>query len=74
MGVLRATGDVLPIMYASQVLTGVMLLSRRFVPLVLIVIAPITTRIQWVRNWFRHLEGCPRGDGSTAVYLVPSSG
>ena len=46
MGVLRATGDVLPIMYASQVLTGVMLLSRRFVPLVLIVIAPITTRIQ----------------------------
>ena len=45
MGALRATGYILPIMYASQVLTGAMLLSRRFVPLALIVLAPITLNI-----------------------------
>ena len=45
MGALRATGYILPIMYASQVLTGAMLLSRRFVPLALILLAPITLNI-----------------------------
>ena len=45
MEALQATGYILPMMYASQVLMGVMLLSGRFVPLALVVLAPITLNI-----------------------------
>jgi hypothetical protein len=45
MEALRATGYILPMMYASQVLMGVMLLSGRFVPLALVVLAPITVNM-----------------------------
>jgi len=41
-GGVRATGYIWPMMYASLVLTGAMLLSRRFVPLALILLALIT--------------------------------
>lgn len=45
MGALAATGYFFPVLKATEVLVGIALLSNRFVPLALTVIAPIVVQI-----------------------------
>ncbi len=42
---LENTGYVLPLVYAAQVISGLMLLARRFVPLALLLLAPVIANI-----------------------------
>jgi uncharacterized membrane protein YphA (DoxX/SURF4 family) len=44
-GALAATGYMLPLVMGTQLLVGVLLLSNRFVPLALVLIAPIIVNI-----------------------------
>jgi hypothetical protein len=45
MHALENTGYVLPLVYGAQVVAGLMLLARRFVPLALLLLVPIVTNI-----------------------------
>lgn len=45
MGALAATGYMFPLIKVVEVAVGIMLLANRFVPLALILIAPITVNI-----------------------------
>lgn len=45
MYALENTGYVLPLVYGAQIVAGLMLLVRRFVPLALLVLAPIVVNI-----------------------------
>ncbi|PJB72520.1 MAG: DoxX protein [Alphaproteobacteria bacterium CG_4_9_14_3_um_filter_47_13] len=45
MQALENTGYVLPLVYGVQVIAGLMLLIRRFVPLALLLLAPIVANI-----------------------------
>ena len=45
MGALAATGYMFPLIKGTEVLAGAMLLSGRFVPLSLVLLAPITVNI-----------------------------
>lgn len=44
-GALFATGYMLPFIAVAEILAGVLLLSNRFVPLALVLIAPVTLNI-----------------------------
>lgn len=45
MRALENTGYVLPLVYGAQIIAGLLLLVRRFVPLALLVLAPIVANI-----------------------------
>ena len=45
MQALENTGYVLPLVYGTQIVAGLLLLARRFVPLALLVLAPIVANI-----------------------------
>ncbi len=45
MRALENTGYVLPLVYGAQIVAGLLLLVRRFVPLALLVLAPIVANI-----------------------------
>lgn len=45
MQALENTGYVLPLVYGAQIIAGLLLLVRRFVPLALLVLAPIVANI-----------------------------
>ena len=45
MGALKKTGYMLPLIFGTQVIVGVLLLSNRFVPLALALIAPVIVNI-----------------------------
>jgi len=45
MQALENTGYVLPLVYSAQIVTGIMLISRKFVPLALLVLAPVIANI-----------------------------
>lgn len=45
MGALAATGYMFPLIKGTEVLAGVLLLSNRFVPLALTLLAPVTVNI-----------------------------
>lgn len=42
---LEASGYLMPLIYGVQILAGIMLLSNRFVPLGLLLLAPVTANI-----------------------------
>ncbi len=42
---LEASGYMMPLIYAVQILSGALLLANRFVPLALLLLAPITANI-----------------------------
>ncbi|MCC7304928.1 MAG: hypothetical protein IT558_01565 [Alphaproteobacteria bacterium] len=42
---LNNTGYVLPIVYITQIIAGLLLLARRFVPLALLILAPVVANI-----------------------------
>jgi uncharacterized membrane protein YphA (DoxX/SURF4 family) len=44
-GALAATGYMLPLIKGTEVVTGLLLLSNRFVPLALVVLAPVVVNI-----------------------------
>ena len=45
MQALKNTGYVLPLVYGTQIVTGLLLLALRFVPLALLLLAPIVANI-----------------------------
>lgn len=45
MNALENTGYALPLVYGTQIVAGIMLLVRRFVPLALLLLAPIVANI-----------------------------
>lgn len=45
MQALENTGYVMPLVYATQIATGLMLLTRYFIPLALLLLAPIVANI-----------------------------
>jgi putative oxidoreductase len=64
-GALMATGYMLPLIMGTELVTGLMLLSGRYVPLALTVLAPIIVHI-----WAFHLFLAKGGFGIPAVLLV----
>lgn len=55
---LAATGYFFPLLKITEIVAGLMLLSNRFVPLALILLAPITVNI-FMMHLFVALDGLP---------------
>ncbi len=68
MQALEKTGYVMPLVYAAQIIAGLMLLTRYFVPLALLMLAPVVANI-FLYNLFLNSAGLPIGVVITAVYL-----
>ena len=64
-GALAATGYMFPLIKGTEVLTGVLLLSGRFVPLALTLLAPVVVNIVAF-----HAFLCPAGLGFALVLLA----
>ena len=64
-GALMATGYLLPLVKAIEVIVGVMLLANRFTPLALVLLAPISVNIVAF-----HLFLAPAGIGPAALVAV----
>jgi len=64
-GALNNTGYMLPLIMATQLLAGILLLANRFVPLALVLIAPVIVNII-----FFHLFLAPAGIGPGLVALL----
>ncbi len=69
MNALENTGYTLPIVYGTQVLTGIMLLTRRFIPLALLFLAPIVANIL-LYDLFLNPSGLLIGGIVAAFYAV----
>ncbi|MGI8508840.1 MAG: DoxX family protein [Gemmatimonadaceae bacterium] len=65
MGVLMKTRYMLPLIAGTEAIVGVMLLSNRFVPLALVLLAPVVVNI-----FAFHLFLVPSGLGVAAVVVV----
>ncbi len=69
MRALENTGYVLPLVYSAQIIAGLMLLVRRFVPLALLVLAPIVANIL-LYDLFLNPSGLVIGGVIGALYAV----
>lgn len=69
MQALEGTGYALPIVYGMQILVGALLLVRRFVPLALLVLAPIIANIV-LYDLFLNPAGLTIGGVLTILYAV----
>ncbi|MGH1398007.1 MAG: hypothetical protein ACRBCT_02220 [Alphaproteobacteria bacterium] len=69
MTALNNTGYAMPIVYAMQVAAGVIFLARRFVPLALLILAPIVANIL-LYDLFLNPSGLVIGSIITALYLA----
>jgi hypothetical protein len=69
MQALSDTKYVMPIIYGSQILIGLMLLSRRFEALALILLAPIIANIM-LYDFFLNPSGLLIGSLITVIYAI----
>ncbi len=69
MQALESTGYVLPLVYAAQVISGLMLLARRFVPLALLLLAPVIANIL-LYDIFLNPSGLVTGGVIGALYAA----
>ncbi len=68
MQALEKTGYVMPLVYVTQIITGLMLLTRYFVPLALLMLAPVVANIL-LYDLFLNSAGLMIGAIITALYL-----
>ena len=68
MQALEKTGYVMPLVYAAQIIAGLMLLTRYLVPLALLMLAPVVANI-FLYDLFLNSAGLPSGVVITALYL-----
>lgn len=66
---LENTGYAMPIVYAMQIVAGLMLLVQRFVPLALLMLAPIIANIM-LYDLFLNPSGLVIGGIITALYVA----
>jgi uncharacterized membrane protein YphA (DoxX/SURF4 family) len=64
-GALFATGYMMPLVKGTEVLCGLLLLANRFVPLALVILAPVIVNIVAF-----HVFLAPSGTGIAIVFLV----
>lgn len=69
MAALAATGYLLPLVYGAQIAAGAMLLAGRYVPLALLILAPVVGNIV-LYDWFLNPSGLTIGIILLAIYLV----
>lgn len=69
MNALENTGYALPVVYGTQVLAGILLLLRRFVPLALLLLAPVVANIL-LYDLFLNPSGLIIGGIITALYAA----
>ncbi|MBL4805281.1 MAG: hypothetical protein JKY71_10480 [Alphaproteobacteria bacterium] len=69
LSALEATGYALPVVYATQVIAGLMLLSRRFVALALALLAPVIANIL-LYDLFLNTSGLVIGGIVSVIYLA----
>lgn len=69
LNALENTGYAMPIVYATQIVAGLMLLARRFVPLALLMLAPIIANIM-LYDLFLNPSGLAVGGVITAFYIA----
>ncbi len=69
LNALEATGYALPVVYATQVVAGLMLLSRRFVALALALLAPVIANIL-LYDIFLNTSGLVIGGIVSLIYLA----
>lgn len=69
MKALENTGYVLPLVYGAQIIAGLMLLARRFVPLALLLLAPIVANIL-LYDLFLNPSGLVIGGLISALYAA----
>lgn len=69
MTALNNTGYAMPIVYAMQIVAGIMLLARRFVPMALLMLAPIVANIL-LYDIFLNPSGLLIGGVITALYVA----
>lgn len=66
---LENAGYVLPLVYSAQVVAGGMLLTRRFIPLALLLLAPVVANIL-LYDLFLNPSGLVIGSGIGATYAA----
>lgn len=69
MQALVDTGYVMPIVYGTQIIAGIMLLTRRFVPLALLILGPIVMNIM-LYDLFLNSSGLVIGCILSAFYAI----
>ena len=69
MGALAATGYFFPLLKGTEILVGLALLSGKFVPLSLVILAPITINILAV-HVFIDMGGLAMGVFVTALHVI----
>lgn len=70
MGALAATGYMFPLIKGTEVATGVLLLSNRFVPLALALLAPITVNILLFHIFLAPAPGLPLALIAAQIFLA----
>lgn len=60
MGAMAATGYFLPVLKIVEIIGGILLLTRRFVPLALVLLAPVIVQI-FLFHLFLEPSGIPMG-------------
>ena len=69
MQALDQAGYIMPLVYTTQVITGLMFLTRRFVPLALLALAPVIANIM-LYDLFLNRSGLVIGTIIVALYVV----
>lgn len=69
MQALTMAGYVMPIVYITQIISGIMLLSRRFVPLALLLLGPVVMNVLLYDLFLNH-SGLIIGVAISAFYAV----
>lgn len=69
MQALQNAGYVMPIVYGTQIISGALLLARRFIPLALLMLGPVVLNIL-LYDLFLNLPGLLIGSVLTAIYGV----
>lgn len=69
MAALEAAGYVMPLVYGSQVVAGIMLLCGCYIPLALLILAPVVGNIL-LYDWFLNPSGLTIGIILLVIYLM----
>ena len=69
MNALENTGYIMPLVYAGQIVAGLMLLTGRFIPLALIILGPVVINI-FLYDLFLNASGLPIGVIIALIYAA----